>query len=183
MVCSKCGSQIDNSCEFCMNCGTAVQRGYNAPPPPPPQPVNAVPYNGQNGYGYNGMQVNALNAKEYISSVGTCRLLGIVALICVLLTQPIDIIGVVCAAIAISKIKKLPEVRPELLDPQSLYAYQKAERESESARKLAKAAIIIEVVWLSVSALVAIGGVILTAMGVALPFLPFITDFIETIFM
>lgn len=182
MACSKCGAQVDASHDFCMNCGAPVEKNYNAQPQP--QPVVAEPYNGrQNAYGYNGMSLNALNAKEYISSADTCKVLSIVALVCIFLTQPIDIVGIVCAIVSLSKIKKLPEVNAELLDPQSMYRIQKAEREVETARKLAKAAIIIEIVWVSFSVIAVIGSVILAALGVALPFLPFITDFIETIFI
>ena len=197
MECSKCGAQLDATASFCMSCGTPVpQQNFNAPPPAPqpqvapqpepvqqPQPVDAVPYGAPNSYGSNEIQLNYLNAKEYINSSSTCRTLSIIAIICIFLTQPIDIAGIVCAIVALSKVKKLPEVRAELLNPQNLYAFQKAEREAETARKISKAAIIIEIVWLALGAIIAVGGAILAAMGVALPFLPFITDFIETLFM
>lgn len=103
MICNRCGANFPDGYEICPQCGAHVHQqpqqnqGYYQPPQQPYQPYQQTYYSAvENPY----------------KIIEDCKTLGIVAIIGCFF---INLIGIICGAIGLSKLKSVPD-SPELAE-------------------------------------------------------------------
>lgn len=167
MICKTCGSEFDNSLAACPVCSTPSgaapqapqQPAYQQPVQPNYQPVYQQPVqpnyqppvqpnyqqpNYQQGYAQAGVPNFGPSAvDQYIqeaSSINTMSVAGVIlAFLC-------GLIGLILSLVSGSKIKNLPYIQPETLDPTKAFAYQEAQKKVNTAKTLNTVAIVVFVI-------------------------------------
>lgn len=167
MICKTCGSEIDNSITVCPVCGSSVNEPVGAAPQqpayqppqqpdfqaqqPPQQPNYQQPayqqpnYQAQQQYvPQMGYQMNSgYVLDQYVQCASSINTMSVCAVIFSLLC---GWIGLVLAIVSNSKIKSLPLITPETLDPSQVYIYQDAQKKVNTSKTLNTVAIVLFVI-------------------------------------
>ena len=161
MVCPNCGALVDDSFDFCTQCGNAMPK--------------VAETNGQN-YGYgNEIIENDINAREYVSSVSSGFVFGVISMITSLTS--FTIVGFICGIIAMVRSKKLPAVIEEYItDPMLLADYRAAKSKAKFTKTLGLAGMLISALRYIGSTVLVVGYLVIV---VLFAFFPMFTLFVE----
>jgi hypothetical protein len=131
MVCSNCGALVDDGSAFCTQCGNAM-------------PSNSASAAQNYDYG-NEIMENEINAREYVSSVSSGFVFGVISLITSVTS--FTLVGFICGIIAMIRNKKLPSVTEEYItDPMLLADYRAAKSKAKFSKTLGLAGTVISAI-------------------------------------
>lgn len=152
MICKICGSEFDNALAVCPVCNTPsgvapqvpqqpAQPVYRQPVQPNYQPPVQPNYQQQayqqpiyqQGYAQAGMPPFASPVEQYIQQAGSINTMSVAGLVLAIFC---GLVGLILSLVSGSKIKNLPYVQPEMLDPTSMVAYQEAQKKVQTAKTL-----------------------------------------------